>query len=110
MARAVAYRLLIVEDNEDIARLIRLHARDLGCEADIAGDGVGALEQFQRRDYQLVVLDIMLPGIDGLEVCRQSRARDARVPIVRLHGGELGVASKPGEGACFSFSLRCGAA
>jgi len=80
----MAYRLLIVEDNTDIARLIRFHVRDLGCEADIASDGVSALEMFQKNSYQLVVLDLMLPGIDGLEVCRQLRARSSRVPILML--------------------------
>lgn len=78
------YRLLIVEDNSDIARLIRFHVRDLGYEADIAGDGIAALEMSQQNSYQLVVLDLMLPGIDGLEVCRQLRARSARVPILML--------------------------
>lgn len=78
------YRLLIVEDNADIARLIRFHVRDLGYAADIAGDGIAALEMFQQNSYQLVVLDIMLPGIDGLEVCRQLRARSSQVPILML--------------------------
>lgn len=80
----MAYRLLIVEDNTDIAQLIRFHVRDLGCEADIAGDGHTALDLFRDNRYQLVVLDIMLPGIDGLEVCRQLRARSSRVPILML--------------------------
>ncbi len=82
--KGMPYRLLIVEDNADIARLIRFHVQDLGCEADIAGDGVTALELFRQNSYQLVVLDLMLPGIDGLEVCRQLRARSARVPILML--------------------------
>lgn len=80
----MAYRLLIVEDNADIARLIRFHVRDLGCEADIAGDGISALEMFQQNSYQLVVLDLMLPGLDGLEVCRQLRSRSSRIPILML--------------------------
>jgi len=80
----MAYRLLIVEDNADIARLIRFHVMDLGYEADIAGDGVSALEMFQQNSYQLVVLDLMLPGMDGLEVCRQLRTRCSRVPILML--------------------------
>lgn len=80
----MAYRLLIVEDNADIARLIRFHVRDLGCEADIASDGISALEMFQKTSYQLVVLDLMLPGMDGLEVCRQLRSRSSRIPILML--------------------------
>jgi len=80
----MTYSLLIVEDNADIAQLIRFHVRDLGCEADIAADGHMALELFRKNSYQLVVLDLMLPGIDGLEVCRQLRARSSRIPILML--------------------------
>ncbi len=56
------YKLLIVEDSTDIARLIQFHVQDLGCEADIAADGLQALEMFRNGDYQLVILDLMLPG------------------------------------------------
>ncbi len=80
----MAHRLLIVEDNADIARLIRFHVQDLGCEADIAADGIQALEMFRRGVYQLVILDLMLPGLDGMEVCRQLRQRSAQVPILML--------------------------
>ncbi len=80
----MAHRLLIVEDNADIARLIRFHVQDLGCEADIAADGIQALEMFRRGGYQLVILDLMLPGLDGMEVCRQLRQRSAQVPILML--------------------------
>jgi DNA-binding response OmpR family regulator len=77
-------KLLIVEDNADIARLIQFHVRDIDCEADIASDGAQALDMFSRRDYQLVILDLMLPGIDGLEVCRQLRTRASYVPVLML--------------------------
>ncbi len=80
----MAYRLLIVEDNADIAQLIQFHVHDIGCEADIAGDGNTALRLFRENSYQLVVLDLMLPGIDGLEVCRQLRVHSSRVPILML--------------------------
>ena len=80
----MAHTLLIVEDNADIARLIRLHVQDLGCDADIAADGFEALEMFQRGQYQLVILDLMLPGMDGLSVCKQLRAREPYVPILML--------------------------
>ncbi len=78
------HQLLIVEDNPDIARLVQLHAQDVDCQADIAGDGPQALSLFARKDYQLVILDLMLPGMDGLEVCRQLRARPGYVPILML--------------------------
>ncbi|HHJ17943.1 MAG TPA: response regulator transcription factor [Gammaproteobacteria bacterium] len=78
------HKLLIVEDSTDIAHLIQFHVQDLGCEADIAPDGLQALEMFRNGDYQLVILDLMLPGVSGLEVCRQLRVQDARVPILML--------------------------
>ncbi|NIA01426.1 MAG: response regulator [Planctomycetia bacterium] len=78
------HKLLIVEDSTDIARLIQFHVQDLGCEADIAADGLQALEMFRNGGYQLVILDLMLPGVSGLEVCRQLRIQDTRVPILML--------------------------
>jgi two-component system OmpR family response regulator len=78
------HNLLIVEDNADIASLIQLHAKDIDCAADIAPDGKQALEMFKQNDYQLVILDLMLPEVDGLEVCRQLRASTSYVPILML--------------------------
>jgi DNA-binding response OmpR family regulator len=80
----MAYTLLIIEDNADIARLIRFHVQDLGCNADIAPDGIKALEMFRKNSYQLVILDLMLPGMDGLEVCKQLRAQTSYIPILML--------------------------
>jgi len=78
------HNLLIVEDNADIASLIQLHAKDIDCDSDIASDGKQALSMFKQNVYQLVILDLMLPEIDGLEVCRQLRAIDYYVPILML--------------------------
>ncbi len=77
-------RLLIVEDNTDIAGLIQLHAKDIDCSSDIAATGKQALEMFDREKYQLVILDLMLPEISGLEVCRQLRTSSSYVPILML--------------------------
>ena len=52
---------LIIEDDPTLAELVRLHLRDVDCEADIADDGVTGFEMFKRGDYELVVLDIMVP-------------------------------------------------
>ena len=78
------HNLLIVEDNADIASLIQLHAKDIDCSSDIASDGKQALQMFKQNDYQLVILDLMLPEVDGLEVCRQLRADASYVPILML--------------------------
>jgi len=80
----VARRVLIIEDDPDIARLVRLHLRDIDCQADVAASGTAGLERFRARRYDLVVLDLMLPGTDGLAVCRQLRAAGGYVPILML--------------------------
>ena len=77
-------RALIVEDNREIAALVRLHLRDVQCEADIACDGRRGLALASSRRYDLVVLDLMLPGMDGLALCREIRALPGYVPILML--------------------------
>ena len=77
-------RALIVEDNREIAALVKLHLRDVQCEADIAGDGRRGLELAAERRYDLVVLDLMLPEMDGLAVCREIRTLPGYIPILML--------------------------
>jgi len=77
--------VLIIEDNPEIANLIQLHLKDIHCEADIAADGEQGLKRFEQGDYQLVILDLMLPVIDGLEVCKRLRSQGYDyVPIIML--------------------------
>jgi len=76
--------LLIVEDNVDIAHLVAIHARDIGCTVEIVADGNQALQLCKERDYDLVILDLMLPGRDGLDVCRELRYQPRYVPILIL--------------------------
>jgi two-component system OmpR family response regulator len=80
----VTRKVLLVEDHSDIAQLVRMHLRDIDCEADWVGDGVTALARFRQRPYDLVVLDLMLPGLDGLGVCRALRAEPGYVPILMV--------------------------
>ena len=63
--------ILIVEDEPDIAELMRYHVTREGYQAEIVGSGRVALEAIQRRSPDLVLLDLMLPDLDGLEVCRR---------------------------------------
>jgi DNA-binding response OmpR family regulator len=78
-------QVLIVEDDQDIARLVELHLRDLNCRVDLAGDGEEGLRRAGATTYDLVILDLMLPGLDGLEVCRRIRAgQSGHVPILML--------------------------
>ncbi len=68
-------RVLVVEDDRDLAPLVATHLRELGCEVDTAADGLSGLEKAAARKYDVVILDLMLPGLEGLEVCRRLRAR-----------------------------------
>jgi len=75
---------LIIEDDPNLAELVQLHLRDVGCAADIADDGVTGMEMFKDGNYELVVLDIMVPRKDGLSVCRDIRRLPGYVPILML--------------------------
>jgi len=77
-------RILVVEDDRDIARLVELHLKDLGADVTLAHDGTSALDVAMRRAFDLVILDLMLPGVDGLEICRRLRSRQNYTPILML--------------------------
>lgn len=77
-------RALIVEDDPDIAPLIAMHLADIGCDSDVCVDGAEAVKVFKNGAFDLVVLDLMLPGLDGLAVCREIRALPGYVPILML--------------------------
>jgi DNA-binding response OmpR family regulator len=68
-------QILIIEDNHDIAKLLSLHLSDLDCRVEVAGDGVAGLRAAAAHAYDLIILDLMLPGVDGLEVCRRLREK-----------------------------------
>lgn len=78
-----AYKILIIEDEEKIARFVELELKYEGYEVAIKHDGREGLKEIEERDYDLVILDIMLPGINGMEVCRRVR-RFSDVPIIML--------------------------
>jgi DNA-binding response OmpR family regulator len=80
----MARKILVVEDEKDIAHLVELHLRDLGCEVTLAHDGRVGLDLALAQHFDLIVLDLMIPGLDGLEVCRSLRARPAYTPILML--------------------------
>lgn len=80
----MTHDVLIIEDNPEIANLIQLHLQDIHCQADIASDGAEGLQRFKNKAYELVILDLMLPVMDGLEVCKQLRANNAVVPVMML--------------------------
>jgi DNA-binding response OmpR family regulator len=77
-------RMLVVEDDRDIAGLVEMHLRDLGAEVTLAHDGNRALELASKRDFDLIILDLGLPGIDGLEIAKRLRAKTDYTPILML--------------------------
>ncbi len=76
--------ILIIEDNRDLARLIEVHLRDLSYMVEVAGDGVSGLARAEADRFDLIILDLMLPGLDGVEICRRLRAKHSYVPVLML--------------------------
>ena len=79
-----AVKILVVEDNKKLARFLLRALLEEGYVVDLVGDGLTAIDQIQAIAYDLVILDWMLPGSDGLSVCRSVRARGSQVPIIML--------------------------
>ena len=77
-------RILVVEDDPDISHLLEIHLRDNAYKVDVVSNGIAGFERASKHSYQLIVLDLMLPGIDGLEVCRRLRSQAVNVPILML--------------------------
>ena len=80
----MARKILVIEDNKDLAHLLEIHLNDLFYEVDLAFDGIAGLAKAEAHAYDLVILDIMLPGMDGLEICRRLRNKPAYTPILML--------------------------
>jgi DNA-binding response OmpR family regulator len=93
-------RVLVVEDDQHIAEILRLHLRDEGFLVEHAADGRLGLKLLEDGGWDALVLDLMLPGIDGLEICKRARAMTRYTPIIiisarssevhRILGLELG--------------------
>jgi two-component system alkaline phosphatase synthesis response regulator PhoP len=79
-----AKRVLIIEDEREIAELLEIHLKDLECHVEKAADGLKGLQLAQKSRFDLVVLDLMLPKMDGLEVCRKLRTEQHYTPILML--------------------------
>ena len=77
-------RILIVDDDENIAELISLYLTKECFETRIVGDGESALSAVKEFNPNLILLDLMLPGIDGYQVCREVRKEELQVPIIML--------------------------
>lgn len=76
-------RIMVVEDEESFSEALSFMLRREGYEVEVAGDGNTAMDVFERHGADLILLDLMLPGLSGLEVCRQIRVK-SQVPIIML--------------------------
>ncbi|GAA2386404.1 response regulator transcription factor [Dactylosporangium salmoneum] len=77
-------RVLVVDDDPTVSDVVRRYLEREDFAVRLAGDGRAALDAYRAERPDLVVLDLMLPGIDGLEVCRRLRAQDPGLPIIML--------------------------
>jgi heavy metal response regulator len=82
-------RILVVEDERKVARYIGQALAEEGCAVDLAHDGFRALELAETYDYDAIVLDLMLPGVDGLTICRRLREVGRHTPVLILSARDL---------------------
>jgi len=80
----LAKQVLLVEDDKSIAELVTIHLNDLGCNVTWKENGKEGLLEGLERAFNLIILDIMLPGKDGLEISKQLRAEKVNTPILML--------------------------
>lgn len=77
-------KVLVIEDDQDIANLIKINLRDINCEADTVFNGIDGLYHAVNHHYDIIILDIMLPSMDGMEVCQRIREEKVTTPIIML--------------------------
>ena len=77
-------RVLVIEDDPDIGRLVTLQLGELDCQSRLIADGVSGLAEAESGRYDLIILDLMLPRLDGLQICRRLRAGEGHTPILML--------------------------
>ena len=83
-ATAMQRKVLVIEDDRDIANLIKINLRDINCETDAVFSGIDGLYHAVNHPYDVIILDIMLPGMDGIEVCKRIREEKITTPIIML--------------------------
>jgi DNA-binding response OmpR family regulator len=77
-------KVLIIEDDKEISQLLEIHLADLDCDVTKAFDGTSGVNFAKSAGYDMIVLDIMLPGMDGYDVCREIRKKEIYTPILIL--------------------------
>jgi len=83
-SRGMTRKVLLIEDDHDIAELVAMHLRDEDCEVEIHHDGREGLAAAESGKHDLLILDLMLPNLDGLSICRQLRGGERYLPILML--------------------------
>ena len=77
-------KILLIEDDERIVELIDIHLKDIFCESTKAFNGEEGLHYALNKKFDLIILDIMLPGTDGIEVCKKLREKNIAAPVMML--------------------------
>lgn len=95
-------RILIADDTPNNLKLLAMHLRQMGHDVESAADGKEAVEAFQAHHPDLVILDVMMPHMDGFDACKAIRAEDAAVPILALTSLDDGFGNDETQAAGFS--------
>ena len=77
-------KVLIIEDDSDIAGLVQLHLQGLDCQSTICEDGKTGLATFSEGSFDLAILDIMLPSMNGIDICKEIRKTHPHIPVLML--------------------------
>lgn len=77
-------KILMIEDDRDIVELVDIHLKDIHCETTKAYNGTDGLQYALKKQFDLIILDLMLPDINGIEICRQIRAERIATPVIML--------------------------
>ncbi|MFY0598652.1 MAG: response regulator transcription factor [Cyclobacteriaceae bacterium] len=77
-------KVIIIEDDVEICQLLEIHLKDLGCEVQSFNDGLLGLQNAIKETCDLIILDLMLPSMDGIEICQKIRAKEIPTPIMML--------------------------
>jgi len=76
--------ILAVEDDPALLELLKIHLQDIHCQLETAEDGIEGLKKVLENEYDLIILDIMLPSLDGFEICKRARSKNIKTPILML--------------------------
>ena len=77
-------KVLLIEDDPDIVQLLKIHLADLSCEVTTELNGLSGYQMSISEEFDLIILDIMLPDMDGIDICRKVRAKEISTPILML--------------------------